>query len=146
MGKEIDISNIDNSTSKAILLLMRILKENSQQEVSLEILSFFSRLIRAITEDEANLIDIILPTLIEVMPNFEVQYQMNILENLNLIIKNFTDKIKFYLDDIVQLIIKRFHKRNGNLLLYFNPDFFEYFEKKSEKGNESIITNIFING
>ena len=106
LGKEIDISNIDNSTSKAILLLMRILKENSQQEVSLEILSFFSRLIRAITEDEANLIDIILPTLIEVMPNFEVQYQMNILENLNLIIKNFTDKIKFYLDDIVQLIIK----------------------------------------
>ena len=104
--KEIDISNIDNSTSKAILLLMRILKENSQQEVSLEILSFLSRLIRAISENEANLIDIIIPTLIEVMPNYEIRYQINILENINLIIIIFKNKIKFYLDDIVKLILK----------------------------------------
>ena len=114
LGKEIDISDIDNSTSKAILLLMRILKENSQQEVSLEILSFFSRIIRAISENDANLIDIILPTLIEVMPNFEIKFQNNILENLNLIIKNFKNKIKYYLDDIVQLIIK--YISNDNFL------------------------------
>ena len=110
--KEIDISNIDNSTSKAILLLMRILKENYQKDVSLEILSFFSRLIRALAENEANLIDIILPTLIEVMPNFEIKFQTNILENLDLIIKNFKNKIKFYLDDIVQLIIKYIGNNN----------------------------------
>ena len=114
LGKEIDISDIDNSTSKAILLLMRILKENSQQEVSLEILSFFSRIIRAISENDANLIDIILPTLIEVMPNFEIKFQNNILENLNLIIKNFKNKIKYYLDDIVQLIMK--YISNDNFL------------------------------
>ena len=112
IGKEIDISNIDNSTSKAILLLMRILKENSQQEVTMEIMSFFSRLIRAISENEANLIDIILPTLIEVMPNFEIKFQSNILENINLIIKNFKNKIKFYLDDIIQLIIKYIANEN----------------------------------
>ena len=112
IGKEIDISNIDNSTSKAILLLMRILKENSQQEVNIEIMSFFSRLIRAISENEANLIDIILPTLIEVMPNFEIKFQSNILENINLIIKNFKNKIKFYLDDIIQLIIKYIANEN----------------------------------
>ena len=85
---------------------MRILKENSQQEVSLEILSFLGRLIRAISENEANLIDIIIPTLIEVMPNHEIKYQINILENIYLIITIFNDKIKFYLDDIVQLILK----------------------------------------
>ena len=133
LGKEIDISNIDNSTSKAILLLMRILKENSQQEVSLEILSFLGRLIRAISENEANLIDIIIPTLIEVMPNYEIKYQINILENIYLIITIFNDKIKFYLDDIVQLILKYIHLfyiRNGNILQHINPDFFEYFEKK----------------
>ncbi len=112
LGKEIDISNIDNSTSKAILLLMRILKENSQQELSLEILSFFSRLIRALSENETNLIDIILPTLIEVMPNFEIKFQKNILENLNLIIKTFKEKIKFYLDEIVKLIINYIFNEN----------------------------------
>ena len=106
LGKEIDISNINNSTSKAILLLMRILKENSQQEVNLEIFSFLSGLIKVLAENEENLIDIILPTLIEVMPNFEIKFQTNILENLHLIIKNFKGKIKYYLDDIVQLTIK----------------------------------------
>ena len=114
IGKEIDISNIDNSTSKAILLLMRILKENYQQEVNIEIMSFFSRLIRAISENETNLIDIIFPTLLEVMPNFENKFQSNILVNIDLIIKNFKNKIKFYLDDIIQLIIK--YISNDNFL------------------------------
>ena len=132
--KEIDISNIDNSTSKAILLLMRILKENSQQEVSLEILSFLSRLIRAISENEANLIDIIIPTLIEVMPNYEIRYQINILENINLIIIIFKNKIKFYLDDIVKLILKFISNDNFlniiiNILIKLFTDFIYEMEK-----------------
>jgi hypothetical protein len=75
---------------------MRILKENYQQEVNIEIMSFFSRLIRAISENETNLIDIIFPTLLEVMPNFENKFQSNILVNIDLIIKNFKNKINYY--------------------------------------------------
>ena len=103
--KEIDLSSIDPSTSKAVLSLMRILKENSQQEVSSQIVSNLSQIIKSLTINEANLIDIVLPTIIEVIPQFEINYQKNMLDNINLIINNFKNKIKFYLEDIVQLII-----------------------------------------
>ena len=143
--KEIDISNIDNSTSKAILLLMRILKENSQQEVSLEILSFLSRLIRAISENEANLIDIIIPTLIEVMPNYEIRYQINILENINLIIIIFKNKIKFYLDDIVKLILKFISNDNFlNIIINILKKLFTDFIYEMEK-YYYILIPIFLN-
>ena len=143
--KEIDISNIDNSTSKAILLLMRILKENSQQEVSLEILSFLSRLIRAISENEANLIDIISPTLIEVMPNYEIRYQINILENINLIIIIFKNKIKFYLDDIVKLILKFISNDNFlNIIINILKKLFTDFIYEMEK-YYYILIPIFLN-
>ena len=143
--KEIDISNIDNSTSKAILLLMRILKENSQQEVSLEILSFLSRLIRAISENEANLIDIIISTLIEVMPNYEIRYQINILENINLIIIIFKNKIKFYLDDIVKLILKFISNDNFlNIIINILKKLFTDFIYEMEK-YYYILIPIFLN-
>ena len=102
---EIDLSSIDPSTSKAVLSLMRILKENSQQEVSSQIVSFLSSIIKVLTINEANLIDIILPTIIEVIPQFEINYQKSMFDNINLIINNFKHKIKVYLDDITQLII-----------------------------------------
>ena len=54
---------------------MRILRENSEQEVSSLIVSFLSSTIKALTKTEANLIDIILPTIIEVIPHFELKYQ-----------------------------------------------------------------------
>ena len=84
---------------------MRILRENSQQEVSLQIVACLSPIIKVLSNNEANLIDIILPTIIEVIPEFEIQYQKSMFDNINLIINNFKHKIKIYLDDIIQLII-----------------------------------------
>ena len=67
----------------SFLSLMRILRENSQQEVSSLIVSFLSSIIKALTKNEANLIDIILPTIIEVIPHFELNYQKSMLDNIN---------------------------------------------------------------
>ena len=130
---EIDLSSIDPSTSKAVSSLMRILKENSQQEVSSQIVSFLSSIIKVLTINEANLIDIILPTIIEVIPQFEINYQKNMFENINLIIKSFKDKIKIYLDDIVQLIINYIVNDNYlDIICKMLNQLFQYFVYEME--------------
>ena len=130
---EIDLASIDPSTSKAVLSLMRILKESSQQEVSCQIISFLSSIIKALTINEANLIDIILPTIIEVIPQFEINYQKNIFDNINLIINNFKNKIKFYLDEIIQLIINYIMNENYlNIICKMLNKLFTYFVYEME--------------
>ena len=142
---EIDLSSIDPSTSKAVLSLMRILKENSQQEISSQIVSFLSSIIKALTINEANLIDIILPTIIEVIPQFEINYQKSMLDNINLIINNFKNKIKFYLEDIVQLIINYIMNDNYlNIICQMLNKLFTYYVYEMEI-YYPILIPIFLN-
>ena len=142
---EIDLSSIDPSTSKAVLSLMRILRENSQQEVSSLIVSFLSSIIKALTKNEANLIDIILPTIIEVIPHFELNYQKSMLDNINLIINNFQNKIKFYLEDIVQLIINYIMNENYiNIICQMLNKLFKDFVNEMEI-YYPILIPIFLN-
>ena len=103
---EIDLSMIDISTIKAVLALMRILKDNTQQELSTRIISHLGQLIKSLSSDESNLIDIILPNIIEVIPKFEISNQKILFENILVIINQFKYKIKNFLDDIIQLIKK----------------------------------------
>ena len=126
--EEIDLSSIDPSTSKAVLSLMRILKGNSQQEVSSQIVPSLSFIIKALTIHEENLIDIILPTIIEAIPLFEIKYQKSMLDNIKLIINNFKNKIKFYLNDIVQLIINYIMNDNYlNIICEMLSKLFTYY-------------------
>ena len=142
---EIDLSSIDPSTSKAVLSLMRLLKENSQQEVSSQIVSFLSSIIKALTINEANLIDIVLPTIIEVIPQFEINYQKSMLDNINLIINNFKDKIKFYFEDIVQLIITYITNDNYlNIICQMLKKLFTYYVYEMEI-YYPILIPIFLN-
>ena len=142
---EIDLSSIDPSTSKAVLSLMRILKENSQQEVSSQIVSSLSSIIKALTLNEENLIDIILPTIIEVIPQFEINYQKSMFDNINLIINNFKNKIKFYLEDIVQLIINFIMNDNYlNIICQMFKKLFTYYTYEMEI-YYPILIPIFLN-
>ena len=142
---EIDLSSIDPSTSKAVLSLMRILKENSQQEVSSQIVSFLSSIIKVLTMNEENLIDIILPTIIEVIPQFEINYQKSMFDNINLIINNFKNKIKFYLEDIVQLIINFIMNENYlNIICQMLKKLFTYYIYEMEIYYHILIP-IFLN-
>ncbi len=101
---EIDLSKIDISTIKAVMSLMRLLKDNTQQELRTRIITHLGQLIKSLSTDESNLIDIILPDIIEVIPTFEVFNQKNLFENILIIITQFKNKIRYYLDDIIQLI------------------------------------------
>ena len=161
----IDLSSIDPSTSKTILTLMRILKENIQQEVCLQIISCLSGILKALTIKEANIIDIILPTLIEIFPQYEMSYQKNMLDNMKIIIENFKDKIKFYLNDIIQLILDYIMNDNyliiiceilNKLFTFFVDEMEIYYpllipvllnamkQKEKEGETQTIIIKIFV--
>ena len=142
---EIDLSSIDPSTSKAVLSLMRILKENSQQEVSSQIVASLSSIIKTLTINEANLIDIILPTILEVIPQFEITYQKSMFDNINSIINIFKNKIKFYLDDIIQLIINFIMNENYlNIICEMLQKLFTYYVYEMEV-YYPILIPIFLN-
>ena len=78
--EEINISFTDPSNIKAVLYLMELLKMNKQQELNIKIISSLSNLIKSISENENYLIDIILPTLIQVIPKYQIDQQKNLFD------------------------------------------------------------------
>jgi len=110
--EEINISFTDPSNIKAVLYLMELLKMNKQQELNIKIISSLSNLIKSISENENYLIDIILPTLIQVIPKYQIEQQKNLFDCIRTIINNFEDKTKKYLNDFIPLVIIIFHLFN----------------------------------
>ncbi len=105
-------SGIDPSTTQAIISLMKILRENNQQEISSQIVSLLGSLIRCLQPNDSDLIDIILPTIIEMIPQFEINYVKSMFENIIIILDIFKEKFKNYLNDIINLILKYISKEN----------------------------------
>ena len=131
---EIDFSKIDISTIQAVVSLMRILKDNTQKELSTQIITHLEELIKSLSSEEANLIDIILPKIIEVIPKFELHNQKNLFGNLLIIIKQFKKRIKFFLDDIINLIKNYiFNERYFEIISKILAKLFEEFVSEMEK-------------
>ena len=161
-NEEIDLSSIEASTYKPILSLMRLLKENSQQDLTWQIISEFKVLIEAISPNEENLIEIILPTIIQIFPEIEAGNQLKIFDYILLIIEKFKNKIKASLSDLVNLckeyiiyenyqqkickILECLFDRFVNEMEIYYPIFFPIFIsilQTNEKEPEKII-KIFI--
>ena len=131
---EIDLSMIDISTIKAVLSLMKILKYNTQQELSNRIITHLGKLIKSLSSDESNLIDIILPNIIQIIPKFEISSQRILFENILIIINQFKNKIKYFLDDIIQLIKNYILKDNYyDIISQILSRLFEEFVYEMEK-------------
>ena len=81
---------------------------NKQQELSIKLISSLSILIKSIKQKESNLVDIILPTLIQVIPKFQIEQQIKLFECIIIIMNNFENKSKKYIDDIIPFIITYF--------------------------------------
>ena len=157
---EIDLSMIDISTIKAVLSLMKILKENIQQELSTRIINHLGQLIKSLSTEESNLIEIILPNIIEVIPKFDVANQKTLFDNILIILNHFRNKVKNYLDDIIQLIKKfiinqSFNEVITNILSRLFEEFVYEMEKyypffipiclsfiKTKKNNNKFISNL----
>ena len=80
-----------------------MLKENTQQDLTGQIINNFSSLISNLEEKDEKLVEIILPTIIQLIPQVENYSQIILFDCINIILKNFKNSIKENLSDIVQL-------------------------------------------
>ena len=95
---------IEPSNTKAVLSLMEILKYYTQKDLKIKIILNLQLLIQSISSNQSYFIDIILPTIIQILPLYEYKYQIVLLQNISLIMSNFKEKSRPYLDEIVNLI------------------------------------------
>ena len=80
---------IDPGTYHAVRALMKILKDNSQPEPSIQVIVILGSLLKSLQESDSPMIDLILPTLIETIDEFEPNYAKSIFEHILIILKNF---------------------------------------------------------
>ena len=137
-------NNIDQSSAQAVISLMRILKDNTQQELSAQIISCLGYIIKSLHPNDSPLIDIIMPTIIEIIPEFEINYIKNMLENMLIILSNFPNQFKKYLKDFFFLIEKfLFNQNYHDIIFQVLPKVLEKFD--SETGDYYfILIPIFI--
>ena len=100
----LNIPYIEPSNTKAIISLMEILKNYTQKDLKIKIILNLQLLIQSIPSNQAYFIDIILPTIIKILPLYEYKYKIVLFQNISLIFSNFKDKSKPYLDDIINLV------------------------------------------
>ena len=133
MNEEINLSNIEPSTYKPILLILKILKENSQQDLTGQIINSFNSLISNLEQKDEKLIEIIMLTIIQVIPQVDINYQEILLSYLNNIMRNFNIKIKNYLSDLVKLskdfiYVEQCTSKCCNILNYLFENFINEME------------------
>ena len=97
-------NDVDPCTQQAVISLMRILKDNSQQELSTQIIACLGGLIKSLQPSDSPLIDIILPTVIEMIPQFEQSYAKSMFENMIIILRNFKEKFLCYIHQFINII------------------------------------------
>ena len=117
-NKQMESNEVDPCTKQAVVSLMRILKDNSQQELSTQIIACLGGLIKSLQPTDSPLIDIILPTVIEMIPQFEQSYAKSMFENLITILRNFREKFSNYISQFVQIIKIYLQKENYHDIVF----------------------------
>ena len=128
MNEEISLSKVEPSTYKPILYIIKILKENSQQDLTAQIIDSFSNIINYLEEKDEKLAEIILPTIIKIIPQVELNFQNTLLQCIITLIKNFKNIVKENLSDLVQLaknyiIVELCSQRCCNILSFLFENF-----------------------
>jgi hypothetical protein len=103
MNEEISLSNIEPSTYKTVLYIIKILKENSQQDLTVQIIKCFYNIINKLEQKDEKLAEIILPTIIQIIPQVDAGCQITLFSCIYTIMKHFKNVIKNNLSDLVQL-------------------------------------------
>ena len=96
--------SVETSGVKAILSLMEVIKYHNKKDLKIKIILNTSLIIQFIPLNQPYYIDIILPTILRILPQYESKYQNILINNMTLIIKKFREKSKIYIDEIVFLI------------------------------------------
>ena len=130
MNEEISFCDIEPSKYKPILYIIKFLKENTQQDLTCQIINSFDNLISNLERDDEKLVELILPTIIQVIPQVDIDYQKTLFSCIITIMNNFKDKINEHISDLVQLcknnILIEQNTRKCSTILYFLFDNFVF--------------------
>ena len=100
----INYSRVEACSTNAILSLIEIVRYHNKKDLKIKIIQNLHLIIQSINYNQVYYIDIILPTILKILPQYESKYQNILIQNITLIIKKFNEKSKSYLDEIVFLI------------------------------------------
>ena len=144
--EEIDLSGIEPYTYKTILYLLKMLKENSQQDLTNRIVNCFTSLIHSFENKDENLIEIILPTFIRLIPQFEQNLQISLFNYINVFIRSFKKNItKKNLTELVQLCKSYiFYEQFSHSCIKILHYLFEAFVNEMEIYYTSLIQDIIL--
>ena len=138
--EEIDISSLSDPINiKVVLLGLEILKMNKQDDLSEKIILSLNSLIRLISQEDSILVDIIIPTIIQIFPKFQIERQKLLLECIRILLYKFEDKMKKYLDDVIPFIIKYIEKDYLEIVSKIISIFDEKYKKELEDYYSIII-------
>ena len=129
----LNIPLVDVSGTRAILLLMELVKHHYKKDLKIKIIQNLNLIIQSIPSNQPYYVDIILPTILQILPQYETKYQNKLIENMTLIITNFREKSKKYIDDIVLLIYDYIDTPYLQTLYHFFLKLFENYETKMRK-------------
>lgn len=101
--KLIEDQELDPCTYYAVWSLMKILKVENQ-ETGIHVIAILSSLIKSLQDNEAAVVEIILPTLLDTLDRFEAIYTRAIFDNFLLILSNFRTKFLNYLSQVLNTI------------------------------------------
>ena len=130
INEEISFCDIEPSTYKPILYIIKFLKENTQQDLTCQIINSLDNLISNLEKEDENLIELILPTIIQIIPQVDIDYQKTLFSCIITIMNNFTEKISENISDLVQLcknnVLIEQNTRKCFSILYFLFDNFVF--------------------
>ena len=101
--KAIQEKTLDSNTYYSMRVLMKILLNNNNYEVSSRIISLLKDILGKLGENDYPIIYLILPTLLSSIKNFEENTKILVLEIILLIIKSFKEQSLPYIKDILLL-------------------------------------------
>ena len=130
---------IEPSNTKAVISLMEILKYYTQKDLKIKIILNLQVLIQSISSNQSYFINIILPTIIKILPVYEYKYQIILLQNISLIISNFKEKGRPYLDEILELIDNYIKDNYLEAIYKLFTTLFENYEFEMTKYYEQLI-------
>ena len=109
---------LDPCTYHAVRSLMNILKDNSQPEPSIQVIGILGSLLKSLQESDYPVVELILPTLLETIEDFETNYIKAIFDHILIILKNFKNNFKNYLKEVLDVLIKYIYEKDFQQLIF----------------------------
>ena len=120
--KAIQEKKLDINTYNSMRVLMKILLNNSNNDVSTRIISLLKDILEKLNQNDYPVIYLILPTILSSINYFEDNTKILILEIILLIVKNFHNQSLPFIEDILLLIESYINEDSKSSRIYIEKD------------------------